>query len=75
MKLTINGTQKEIFFGEKKANIIQFLEILKIKKDVVIELNEEIVKAKDFETTILNENDVLEILYFMGGGWEKTNKK
>ena len=35
---------------------------------VSVELNDEILEKEMFATTLLQENDTVEFLYFMGGG-------
>jgi sulfur carrier protein len=35
---------------------------------VTVTVNDEFVEHDDFEKTTLKENDVVEFLYFMGGG-------
>ena len=35
---------------------------------VTVTVNDEFVESTDFATTALKENDVIEFLYFMGGG-------
>ncbi len=35
---------------------------------VSVSINEEFAKREDFETQTLSEGDVVEFLYFMGGG-------
>lgn len=35
---------------------------------IAVELNEKIVSKKDYETTILQDSDSLEIVHFVGGG-------
>ena len=35
---------------------------------IVVELNEEIIKRDTYDTTVLKDGDVVEILQFMGGG-------
>ena len=37
-------------------------------KHIVVELNEEIIKRETYDTTVLKDGDVVEILQFMGGG-------
>lgn len=62
----ING---EIRLIAQSASILNLLEIFKINKDrVVIELNKEILIKDKFESTIIKENDELEIVTFVGGG-------
>ena len=40
----------------------------KMKADVYITINDEFVKSGTFEETTLKDGDVVEFLYFMGGG-------
>lgn len=35
---------------------------------VTVQLNDEFVAKEDFETLLLKDGDVVEFLYFMGGG-------
>ena len=53
---------------------ILLTEIIKNKnlkiKNIVIELNEKILKKDEIENIRICENDVLEILSFVGGGWD-----
>ena len=68
MIIKING---EAFSTEKETTAI--IDLLKEKKvempEVVsVQLNGNFVKRENFSTTLLNENDEVEFLYFMGGG-------
>ena len=36
---------------------------------IAIELNSNILPKKDYDSTILNNRDTLEIVNFVGGGW------
>jgi sulfur carrier protein len=67
MKLVINGTDVEVSNG---INVNQLLIEHKVKMPdmVSVELNETVLKRAEFETTLLYENDRVELLYFMGGG-------
>ncbi|MFZ5969190.1 MAG: sulfur carrier protein ThiS [Bacillota bacterium] len=67
MQIKVNGQLKEI---EKGINILQLLEIQQVKMPemVSVEINGEILDRDDFEKTILQENDEVEFIYFMGGG-------
>jgi sulfur carrier protein len=67
MKLVINGTDVEVRNG---LNVNQLLIERKVKMPdmVSVELNEIVLQRAEFETTILYENDRVELLYFMGGG-------
>jgi sulfur carrier protein len=67
MKLVINGTDVVVSDG---INVRQLLIERKVKMPdmVSVELNETVLQRTEFETTQLNENDRVELLYFMGGG-------
>jgi sulfur carrier protein len=66
MQITVNGNIEEI--GEK-VTIVEFLESKKVVPNtVVIEHNYNILEKTQLENTILNDNDNLEIVKFMGGG-------
>ena len=64
--IKINGEDKSI---PRNISILKLIESLKINKDrVVIELNKNILKKDLFDSTLLSENDQLEIVTFVGGG-------
>ena len=42
---------------------------------VAVELNREIVPREQWTQTVLQDGDRLEIVHFVGGGWEPTAKK
>ena len=64
--IKINGDDKSI---PQNISILKLIESLKINKDrVVIELNKNILKKDLFNSTLLSENDELEIVTFVGGG-------
>lgn len=67
MKVKINGEEKEL---TKEVNISELLVInnVQMPEMVSVELNGEILDREVFDTTIVKENDVIEFLYFMGGG-------
>ncbi|MGM0418257.1 MAG: sulfur carrier protein ThiS [Thermodesulfobacteriota bacterium] len=65
----------EIFLNGEKQTVpdnITLADLLRLKKKdfekVVAELNSEIIETKDYEKTVLNSDDSLEILNFVGGG-------
>lgn len=64
--IKINGEDK---FIPQNISILKLIESFKINKDrVVIELNKNILKKDLFSSTLLSENDELEIVTFVGGG-------
>jgi len=65
-KIQLNGDPYEINHG---TNLNELLNKLKIKKNkVAIEVNGKIVERKKYQNLILNRNDKVEIVHFIGGG-------
>ena len=65
-KIQLNGDTYEINNG---TNLNQLLIKLKIQKNkVAIEINGAIVEKKKYPNLILNKNDKVEIVHFIGGG-------
>ena len=65
-KIQLNGNSYEI---NVKTNLYELLENLKIQKNkVAIELNGAIVEKNNYGKVMLNENDKVEIVHFIGGG-------
>lgn len=67
MEIKINGEDVVV---EDKVSIQQLLEIQKVEMAnyVTVQLNDEFIERENFESTLLHEGDVIEFLYFMGGG-------
>ena len=64
--MKVNG--KDIKFKENK-NILSLLNDFEISKDkVVVEVNFDILEEEEFEKYILKEEDVVELINFVGGG-------
>ena len=65
-KIQLNGDSYEINDG---TNLNELLNKLKIKKNnVAVEVNGEIVEKNKYSNLILNKNDKVEIVQFIGGG-------
>ena len=65
-KIQLNGNPYEI---NTETNLNQLLNKLKIKKTkVAIELNGVIVEKNKYPKVILNKDDKVEIVHFIGGG-------
>ena len=65
-KIQLNGAPYEIKGG---ANLNELLNKLKIHKNkVAIEVNGEIVEKNKYSNLILNKDDKVEIVNFIGGG-------
>lgn len=67
MTITVSGNKKEFADG---LTLPQLIEIEKVETPqyVTVSINEEFVSKADEETTVLKDGDVVEFLYFMGGG-------
>ncbi len=69
MNISING--KETILAENSARTVDsLLEELDVSQRlyVTVELNGEILDRPAYETTPVKDGDVIEFLYFMGGG-------
>ncbi|MHC4113861.1 MAG: sulfur carrier protein ThiS [Planctomycetota bacterium] len=68
MKLVLNG--KETYLGEGlTVSRLLIEQKVKMPEMVSVELNGQIMKRSEFENTTLDEDDKVEFLYFMGGGY------
>ena len=65
-KIQLNGDSYEINTG---TNLVELLNELKIDNNkVAIEVNGEIIEKKKYMSLILNKDDKVEIVHFIGGG-------
>ena len=65
-KIQLNGDPYEISNG---TNLSELLNNLKIQKNkVAVEVNGEIVEKNKYPSLILNKDDKVEIVQFIGGG-------
>lgn len=67
MKITVNEKQQEVSDAISILDLIKENNILQPEM-VSVQLNEEFLDRDDFATTILKDGDVVDFLYFMGGG-------
>ena len=66
IKIKINGKKKSI---DNDSYLLELINELKIPiKKVAIEFNREIVEKKKIKKIKLKNNDVVEIVHFIGGG-------
>jgi sulfur carrier protein len=66
IKIKLNGRNKSVDHGSSLNELVNKLNI-PIKK-VAIEFNKEIIDKKKVKKIILNNNDIIEIVHFIGGG-------
>ncbi len=67
MKITVSGVTKEVNDGLTLPDLIE-LENVETPQYVTVSVNEEFVEGEARETGRLKDGDVVEFLYFMGGG-------
>jgi sulfur carrier protein len=67
MRITVNGKSAEI---SGRVTVNKMLDELKTQDAlyVTVQLNGVILKREEFDSVTVNEGDVVELLYFMGGG-------
>ena len=66
MQITVNGENKEFPPDTSVSKLLKSLEI--DERYVAVELNRKIVPRTQFSKELLMENDILEIVTFVGGG-------
>jgi thiamine biosynthesis protein ThiS len=65
MNIRINGEPQTI----EPMSLLELLGILDINPArVAVERNRDIVPKREYETTLLTDGDVIEIVQFVGGG-------
>ena len=67
MTITVAGNKKEVADYLSVAQLI-IDENVETPEYVTVTINDEFVKSGTFEETTLKDGDVVEFLYFMGGG-------
>ena len=66
MNITLNGNKVEI---EKPVTLLELLELKDIESEkVIVEYNYGILMRDEWKSTVLKENDNIEVLRFVGGG-------
>ncbi len=64
--IRLNGEEKNIPGNITVRGLLEHLGIQ--HQRVAVELNEDIVKKDNYDSTTIREGDVLEVVSFMGGG-------
>ena len=69
LSLIINGKQREFSKGQIKGTLSALLDELKINHaTIVAEVDGEIIKRQDYESTKLSSGQKIELVRFVGGG-------
>lgn len=67
MTITVAGNKKDVAEGLTVAQLV-IDENVETPQYVTVTINDEFVESGAFESTFLKDGDVVEFLYFMGGG-------
>lgn len=67
MTITVAGNKKDVAEGLTVAQLV-IDENVETPQYVTVTINDEFVESGAFESTALKDGDVVEFLYFMGGG-------
>ena len=67
MNVYVNGERREVR-GTSLAELITELDLPVAR--IAIELNREVVRRGEWGSTVLNDEDRIEIVHFVGGGVE-----
>lgn len=67
MFITVSGEKKEVKDGITLGELIT-LEQVETPEYVTVSVNEEFVESEGRDAVTLKDGDVVEFLYFMGGG-------
>ena len=66
MKVFVNGEARELGRAPSLAELITELDLPAAR--IAIELNREVVRRSDWDSTMLKDDDRIEIVHFVGGG-------
>ena len=66
VRVFINGESKELSGTSSLADLITQLELPAAR--IAIELNRVVVRRSDWSSTMLHDDDRIEIVHFVGGG-------
>ena len=66
MRIVVNGESREFSEGVTLSVLIDLLELP--TQRIAVELNRQVVRRVDWSTTVLKNDDRLEIVHFVGGG-------
>ena len=66
MRVYVNGELKELSAPISLTELITQLDLAAAR--IAVELNRVVVRRSDWSTTVLQDNDRIEIVHFVGGG-------
>lgn len=66
MQVIVNGCEKQIETGETVTALLHRLDVEPLR--VAVEINEDVVSRRVFDTAKIHAGDRIEIVTFVGGG-------
>lgn len=66
MRVYVNGEAKELSGSTSLADLINQLDLPATR--IAVELNRVVVRRNDWSATVIQDEDRLEIVHFVGGG-------
>ena len=66
LRVRVNGKGREVPVGHTVADLLDDLEL--DGRLVVVELNRQIIRRTEIEKVVLQDEDRMEIVHFVGGG-------
>ena len=66
MRVLVNGDEKDFDTETSLAELVERLDLPALR--IAIELNREVVRRSDWHSTMLKDDDRIEIVHFVGGG-------
>ena len=66
MKVFVNSEEKDFSAAISLSELIKELDLPAAR--IAIELNREVVRRSDWDSTMLTDDDRIEIVHFVGGG-------
>jgi thiamine biosynthesis protein ThiS len=66
MRVYVNGELREISGAPSLAQLVTELDLPAAR--IAVELNREVVRRNDWSSTMLRDEDRIEIVHFVGGG-------
>ena len=73
MRVYINGESREVQGNPSLADLITQLDLPPTR--IAVELNREVVRRSDWGGTMLRDDDRIEIVHFVGGGYTRSTKE
>ena len=73
MRIQVNGEPREV---EDNLSLTELISSLNLRPEqIAIELNQTVVRRMHWQETMLREDDRVEIVHFVGGGFETRRQE